>query len=533
MRRDSWQAGGTTRHVVYDIGRSSAATPASVAGRPPSTRPVVDERTLELVERRRSGLSHSRGWLVRRSLLVADTVGLMLAFVTAELLFGPPFAGGAHDRIDPLIELFVFVATLPGWLVVAKLYRLYDRDEERADHTTSDDLVGVFHMVTVGVWFFFAASWFTDLVNPSFLKLFAFWGLAIVLIPVSRLAARSMYRRNVGYLQNTVIVGAGDIGQLVARKILKHPEYGINLVGFIDSSPKARREDLDYLVLLGDLGDLPELISLLDIERIVVAFSGDSHEQSLELIRSLAGSGVQIDVVPRLFEVLGPGAGIHSVEGLPLVSLPVPRLTRSSRLAKRTLDVSLGLAALVLLAPAFALIALWIKLDSRGPVFFRQLRMGGDDRTFAIYKFRTMSIDADERKLEFAHLNAHAQRGGDPHMFKIPEDPRATRVGRFLRHYSLDELPQLLNVVKGEMSLVGPRPLILAEDAYIDGWGRRRLDLRPGMTGLWQVLGRNEIPFAEMVRLDYLYVTTWSLWGDLRLLLRTIPLVCKGARAPY
>jgi lipopolysaccharide/colanic/teichoic acid biosynthesis glycosyltransferase len=201
-------------------------------------------------------------------------------------------------------------------------------------------------------------------------------------------------------------------------------------------------------------------------------------------------------------------------------------------LLKRTLDVVISAFALVLLSPLMAAIAVLIKLDSPGPVLFRQLRMGQRERKFTIYKFRTMVRDAEERKASVAHLNKHARNGGDPRMFKIPGDPRTTRVGSFLRRYSLDELPQLINVLRGDMSLVGPRPLILGEYYYVDDWGRRRLDLKPGITGLWQVLGRDSIPFDEMIKLDYRYVTTWSLWGDLWLLLRTIPILSRGEKPP-
>jgi lipopolysaccharide/colanic/teichoic acid biosynthesis glycosyltransferase len=195
------------------------------------------------------------------------------------------------------------------------------------------------------------------------------------------------------------------------------------------------------------------------------------------------------------------------------------------------MDVSISLAGLVLLAPFLALVALAIKLDSRGPAFFRQVRMGARDQTFRIAKFRTMEVDAESRRGELAHLNVHA-RGGDTRMFKVKDDPRMTRVGRVLRRYSLDELPQLWNVLKGEMSLVGPRPLPLEEDQHVGSWARRRLDLRPGITGPWQVLGRSDIPFEEMVKLDYLYVTGWSLGHDLKLLARTIP-VLFSVRGAY
>ena len=211
-----------------------------------------------------------------------------------------------------------------------------------------------------------------------------------------------------------------------------------------------------------------------------------------------------------------------------MIGLPPLRLSRSSRLLKRTTDVVLALLALIVLAPVFAMIAVLIKLDSRGPVFFRQVRMGRGDKTFRIFKFRSMTEDADERKAEVAHLNKHLRIGGDPRMFKITRDPRVTSVGRRLRKTSLDELPQLINVLAGDMSLVGPRPLILDEDRFVADWARRRLDLKPGITGLWQVIGRDDIPFAEMTRLDYLYVTSWSLFNDLKLIVRTFPTVMRS-----
>ena len=160
-------------------------------------------------------------------------------------------------------------------------------------------------------------------------------------------------------------------------------------------------------------------------------------------------------------------------------------------------------------------------------MLFRQRRVGRASKPFEMYKFRTMDADADGRKAEYAHLNKFAQEGVDARMFKIPGDPRVTRIGRFLRRHSLDELPQLINVLRGHMSLVGPRPLVPEEDEHVERWARRRLDVRPGMTGLWQVLGRNDIPFDEMVRLDYQYVREWSLGTDLLLLARTVPIVLR------
>jgi exopolysaccharide biosynthesis polyprenyl glycosylphosphotransferase len=487
---------------------------------------VVDERTLEIVDRRRrTAVVRRRGWLIRRMLLLADIVGLFSAFLVAQWLFGTEAA--AIDRVRDDTEWLAFLLTLPFWAVVAKLYGLYDRDEERTDHSSVDDVVGVFHLVTVGAWLFFAAAWLTGVANPHMPKLVAFWALAIVCIGIGRVIARALCRRSVTYLQNTIIIGAGDVGQTIARKLLNHPEYGINLVGFVDDSPKTRREDLRHLVLLGGPERLPGLIRLFDVERVIIAFSNDTHDDTLGLIRSLKDLDVQIDIVPRLFELVSPNMGFHTVEGVPLVGLPPLRLSRSSKLLKRAVDIAVSSVGLLLLAPVLAGIAVAIKLDSKGPVFFRQVRMGREG-TFRIWKFRTMSADADARKHEVAHLNKHLLNGGDSRMFKIPNDPRITRFGAFLRRSSLDELPQLFNVLTGKMSLVGPRPLILDEDRHIADWGRQRLDLKPGVTGPWQVLGRNEIPFEEMIKLDYLYVTSWSLLGDLKLLFRTVGVVARA-----
>ena len=317
------------------------------------------------------------------------------------------------------------------------------------------------------------------------------------------------------------------MGRLVAQKMRKHPEYGLRVLGFVDESPRPRNGSIDDLDLLGRPAHLPALVGALRVERVVIAFSNDHHEEMLDLIRSLRDLDVQIDIVPRMFEVMGANVGLHAVEGLPLVGLPPLRLSRSSRAMKRAIDIALASISLIALSPILAVIAAWIRFDSSGPALFRQDRVGGGGRTFRIFKFRTMSADAERRKAEVAHLSMHAQSGGDARMFKIPDDPRITRAGRILRRFSLDELPQLLNVLKGDMSLVGPRPLIHDEARWVEDWARRRLDLKPGVTGLWQVLGASDIPFEEMTKLDYLYVTNWSIWGDLRLVFQTLPALLR------
>jgi exopolysaccharide biosynthesis polyprenyl glycosylphosphotransferase len=474
-----------------------------------------------LLEERGPTGARRRGWVIRRALASADIAGLTLAFVLAEVLVG------SGIRAE---QVLFFAATLPAWLLVAKLYGLYDNDEERTDHSTADEFVGVFHLVTIGAWVIYSSAWLTGLWRPEIVELGFFWGAGIVLVTAGRASARAVCRQTLSYLQNTIIVGAGDVGQLVARKLLKHPEYGINLVGFVDDSPKAPRADLEHLTLLGSPEELPALVETYDVERVVIAFSNESHDELLNLIRALKSLPVQIDIVPRLFEVVGPGVEIHTIEGLPLVGLPQLRLSRSSRLLKRAMDLVLSAAALLLAAPVFALIAIKVKLDSPGPVFFRQERMGCGDKPFVMFKFRTMVADADARRGEVAHLNMHVTNG-DARMLKVADDPRVTEFGKTLRRLSIDELPQLINVLKGEMSLVGPRPLPLDEDERVRDWGRHRLALKPGLTGLWQVSGRSSIPFGEMLNLDYVYVSGWSLWGDLRLIARTIPAVFRGRQA--
>ena len=482
-----------------------------------------DKRTLEVLERRRrSGLIRRRGWLVRRALLAADVLGLVVAFLVAETVVAPRLGISRG-------ELLALALTLPLFVVVAKVYGLYDRDEERTDHGTVDDFTGVFHLVTVGAWLVLGGSRLIGSHNLDFSRVAAFWAIAIVSISLGRAGARTLCRRHASYVQNALIVGAGAVGQTVARKLLQHPEYGVQLVGFIDSGePAERHPAVSAVPILGRPDELVELVLLLDVERVIFAFGWNRDSELLPLLGLLSDLNVQIDVVPRYFEMLGANIDIHSVEGLPLLGLRPARLARSSLLVKRTVDLALSVGVLLLISPILMAIALAIKLDTPGPVFFRQVRVGRGNGRFRMWKFRTMVVGADERKGEVAHLNKHLQAGGDPRMFKISNDPRVTRVGRVLRRFSLDELPQLFNVLAGQMSLVGPRPLIVDEHVHVDGWAERRMSLRPGITGLWQVLGRDEIPFEEMVRLDFLYVTNWSLANDLGLMLRTPAILARA-----
>jgi exopolysaccharide biosynthesis polyprenyl glycosylphosphotransferase len=467
-----------------------------------------------------------RGWLVRRMLFVADLVGLLLAFLVTELIFfGDQPPGGTHLAF----RWGVFLVLLPLWAVIAKLYGLYDRDEARATHTTADEVVSVFHLITVGVWLFFATSWLVGLTHPNQAKLTTFWLLALVCVAGLRSLARGLARRHPGYVQNAVIVGAGDVGQLIARKLLHHPEYRINLLGFVDGAPKEMRGDLAGTELLGEPQEIGEIVRRRDVDRVIVAFSRDQPEQMLTLVRALRTNDVQIDVVPRLFEAVGPSAPLHAIEGLPLLGLSPARMSRSTRLLKRALDVSAAFTLLVLCAPLMVLIALLVRRDSPGGIFFRQPRLGMDMREFTLLKFRTMrdGTDAAPHREYLKQIMSAGALPGRNNLYKLERSEDVTTVGRWLRRTSLDELPQLINVFRGDMSLVGPRPAIDYELELYEPHHFERFLVPAGLTGLWQVEARAHSTFREALDLDVTYARSASLGLDLRLLLRTPGLVFR------
>ena len=266
---------------------------------------------------------------------------------------------------------------------------------------------------------------------------------------------------------------------------------------------------------------LDAIVANQRVDRVIIAFSRARHNDFLRVVRACADSGVRVNIVPRLFEVVSSRAVVDDIEGIPLLDVANAELGRFNMAVKRVFDLIVGGLLCVPFLPLMGIVALAIKLDSPGPVFYRQERMGRGGKPFWIFKFRSMHVGADEARLELAER----QNDYDGPMFKLKEDPRITRVGAALRRWSVDELPQLLNVMKGDMSLVGPRPLWTEEAKQCRGWTQKRLDITPGITGLWQVLGRSEIPFDEMVKLDYMYVTGWSLSWDIKLLLQTVPAV--------
>jgi exopolysaccharide biosynthesis polyprenyl glycosylphosphotransferase len=467
--------------------------------------------------------------LVRRTLAIADLTALLIAFAASA------FLSRSGTPIDsPRLALWagLFVISLPLWLVFARTLNLYARDDSRADHSTADETLGVVNLVTLGTWVVFVSGWATGLSHPQLARIFGFWALAVTLVLSARALARSVVRRMPEYVQNGVIIGAGHVGQLVARKIRQHPEYGIRLVGFVDQNPRTRRPEIANLPMLGGLEDLRGLVSLHEVERVIVAFSGEADERTMSLVRELREE-VMVDVVPRLYELVGPRADIHLVEGLPLITVPPARLARSSFAAKRGIDVLAAALILLVTAPLFALAAYRIRRDSQGPVFFRQTRLGMNGRPFTVLKFRTMKVGTDD-SVHRAYISQTMSAQATLRVngtYKLSREADVTPFGRFLRKTSLDELPQVINVLRGEMSLVGPRPCIPYETEFFQSHHFDRFLVPQGITGLWQVTARGNSTFGEALEMDVAYVRGWSLGLDVRLLFRTPFALLRQRRA--
>lgn len=463
---------------------------------------------------------HGRGYVVRRALLVADILALLVSFVATEFLVGRVSLGAVDPRVTKLFVIFVL--SLPVWVVAAKVYGLYDRDEERTEHTTVDDLVGVFHLVTVGVWILFAGAWATGVTTPQIRNTTAFWLTAILLITTFRAVARSLARRSAAYIQRALVIGGGDVGQLICRKVLQHPEYGIEIVGIVDDEPRGLRPELAATPVY-PLGDVEELVGRLRVDRVVVAFSSAEDAALLDVLRGLRDRSIQVDLVPRLYEIIPPNADVHAVEGLPLLGLRPAGMSRSSRLVKRGVDLVLASALLVLSGPLFLVFAILVKRDSPGPVLFRQERLGEGQRPFTALKFRTMKVgdnDAVHREYISSIMDPGALVTGTG-MYKLERADAVTRSGRWLRRTSLDELPQLLNVLRGDMSLVGPRPCLRYETELFEPHQFERFLVPAGITGLWQVTARARSTFSEALDMDVAYARGWSLGLDFWILLRT------------
>lgn len=327
---------------------------------------------------------------------------------------------------------------------------------------------------------------------------------------------------SLGYRRRMALVGSANRIHAVARALRGGVHQTYEAVGFLSLD----RCEPNGLFDLGPVEDLPQALGAHAIEEVILTDADFPQDRAVELIDVCQARGVRVRVAPSTMEVLTQRAELLPDDGVPLFEIKPPVFGGFDFAVKRSFDFVLGVTGLILLSPVLGAIALAVKVTSRGPTFHRSLRPGIGGHPFHCLKFRTMYEGAEQRQPELEHLN---EAGGA--IFKIRDDPRVTPVGRFLRHNSLDELPQLLNVLAGDMSLVGPRPLILSESASIQGWRTRRLALRPGMTGPWQVYGRSNLPFEDMLRYDYQYVAGWSLARDVEILVATIPAVLSGRGA--
>ena len=342
---------------------------------------------------------------------------------------------------------------------------------------------------------------------------------------VQRIVRSHLRRKGLG-VDRLLIVGAGEIGRTVMRNIVAHPGLGYHIVGFVDDDPEKGNTDIGRFKALGSTTNIARLVKESAIDEVIITLPWMYHRKIVSIIAQCEREKVRVRIVPDIFQMTLSNLDVEDLGGVPMIGVKDISIGRGELLIKRTVDVLVSLIGLILLFPLFLLIALAIRLDSPGPVFFTQIRVGKGQHLFTCYKFRSMHHGADEEKEALQDQNE-----ADGAFFKIRNDPRITRVGRFIRRTSLDELPQLLNVLMGHMSMVGPRPAPPAEVQRYLPWHKRRLEVAPGLTGLWQVSGRSELTFDEMVLLDLYYIENWSPLLDLQIMLRTVPKLITGEGA--
>ena len=462
---------------------------------------LLDEIELSPRKRRRDELG-------RLALMAADVLAVALAWVIVWVL---PFSG--------LVFSWWIVAYPPFFMLLAKAAGLYDRDQFVLRKTTLDEapalisVAAIFALTIEGVQAFVYTGGSHPL--PT-------WVILTMTLVLCRAAARFLVVRT-GEPERVLVLGDVATTALIRRKLSTNPALNATVVGRVGDAEQTDRPDKR----LGALDDLPAVIERYQVDRVVVAPQQEGGGDVVDIVRLATACGVRVAVLPRLLEVIGTSVVFDDLGGHTLLGVRGFGLSPSSRVLKRSFDVLVASLMLVLLAPLLVLIGLAIKLTSPGPVLFRQTRVGRHGRDFRMLKFRTMVRGADEYKHDLLELNEAAP------MFKVPDDPRTTRIGRLLRRRSLDELPQLANVLRGDMSLVGPRPLITEEDRLFSGWQRRRYHVAPGMTGPWQILGSSRVPIGDMVTIDYLYCANWSLWLDAKILVRTVPYVLSRRSPEY
>jgi exopolysaccharide biosynthesis polyprenyl glycosylphosphotransferase len=447
----------------------------------------------------------------RRGMALGDVLAAYLSLLVATFIV---HAGDVSLR-------WWIVCLAPFVIFSAKTIGLYERDQYTLRKTTLEEAPTMVHMAVfyaLVVWLAQGALFHGQLARA---QVFALAVSEFLVMFVARSLIRAVVLA-VSPAERCVVLGSAGDAERTAAKLSQSSGVKAEVIGRVALRPEDLRRESPTTRPLGDMGKLARIIADHNVERVVIAPDGHDQEEILQAIRLVKAIGVKVSVLPRLLEVVGSSSTFDEVGGMTLLGVRQYGLSKSSEFLKRTVDLGVATAGLVVLAPLLALLAITVKLDSRGPVFFRQPRIGRRGESFNMLKFRSMVPNAEQIKNELRGFN----EAGDG-LFKITDDPRITRVGGFLRRTSLDELPQLFNVLSGDMSLVGPRPLVPDEDALIEGWKRRRLAVKPGMTGLWQVFGSSRIPMSEMVKIDYIYGANWSIWLDLKILLRTVPYVLR------
>ncbi len=456
-----------------------------------------------LVEAEARPIVLGRDRAFRRGLAYADSWAAALAVILSIGILG------GEDRLKP-----IGLVVLPLVVISCKLMGLYDRDELVVRKTTLEEaptLFGLATLYTLLIW----------LLDPFIVdgelgrkQVIGLWACLFLCLLLARTIARTLALRYTEP-ERCLVLGEPTAAEPIIRKLGER-------AGGMKTQVVARMPLQGDINHVAGLTDVAQAIRDNDVHRVILVPGSGETDAMLDVIRLVKGLGVRVSVLPRVLEVLGSSVEFDDIHGMPMLGIRSFGLSRSSRAVKRTTDLIASALGLLAVSPIMLGIAILIKLDSRGPVFFRQERVGRDGRHFGLVKFRSMVIDAEAQK---AALLARNQADG---LFKMADDPRITRVGRILRKTALDELPQLINVLRGEMSLVGPRPLVVDEDEKIVGWHRRRLHLTPGMTGPWQILGSARVPLHEMVNIDYLYVANWTFWTDAKILLRTVIYMVRG-----
>jgi len=435
--------------------------------------------------------------------------------------------------VDPAYNA-TFPTYIPLALVLTALlllaYRgagLYDR---RRTRSWLDEMRAIVNGTAIGIVVLVVVVFAVQPLVYSRLIFFYAGILVVILLGLARLVKSivlARLRRRGRALDRVVIVGAGETGRTVMGNLVARPELGYQVVGFVDDNPDKGRTDIGRFPALGSVDNLPHVLEEHLVDEVIIALPWQAHRKIIRLVNECQRVDVRPRIIPDLFQMSLSRVDVDDINGIPLIGVRDPSLSGFNLAMKRVADVAIASVALVLLSPLMLLIALAIRIDSPGPVLFRQRRVGKGGKHFEVFKFRSMIEGADAEQETLLQQAEEA----DGRRFKLKDDPRVTRSGRFLRRTSLDEVPQFYNVLRGEMSVVGPRPALPEEVAQYQEWHKKRLELVPGMTGLWQVSGRSEIPFDEMVLLDVYYIENWSLGLDLRILLQTIPkvLFAEGA----